>query len=967
MRRKLWITAGIVLALLILAVLIIPHVIDINHYHGQIQSELEKKLGRQVSLGRMGFSVFPPSFEVENAVIGEDPGLNTGHPFATTEKLSVHVKFWPLLFKQLRISSLELDHPRIELVKSVQGSWNFSSLGQPAGKPSPAQKAPGSTEESSAAPELAALQINDGQMAITDHQAHQPRAVYDHIDLKLTNFVAGEQFNVKATAHLPGEGRQAIYLAGKGGPIAPGDPVNTPFDGTITLEQLSIAGVQKFLNSQALSGVDAQVSGESKVKISTGQIASSGSIHLDNLRVRNTSIGYPITLDYDMTSDQKSSVVQIRRGEIKLGPTPVTIAGTINNKPTPALVDLKITASNASIAEGARLASAFGVAFNQGMDVTGVINANIQARGEITHPAMSGQLSARDLLVKGKGIPQPVKVNSIELALTPDVIRSNDFTASTGSTSLTANVVLSQYTSPNTGINASLRAANAQLGEVLNIAKAYGVAAVEGISGEGSLNFDFRAQGPMKNLDALNLSGKGRLQNASLTLPSLTKPVKITNSEFNLGQNSLALENVKAAVGQTNATGTLTLKNFSAPQLQFTLNADKVNVDELQQLVAAPHADSAPPDFWHLVPAAHAETGAAAEPSMLSKMTGSGTITAGAVQYGEMLMNNLHANVSLDRGLINLNPITSDVYGGKQNGSVSVDTRPALTVYTVNLKTDKVDANKLLSSVSSVKKMLYGMLTSNVNASFTSSSADAIARSLNGKLSLNLANGKLTGLDVMHELGTVAKFAGANVNAPSKGFTSIGQLTGNFDVQNGVAQTNDLKAVIDGGTLAGVGKINLANESLNMHVTAVLTKAMSQAVGGTKVGGFMSTALTNAQGEMVIPILVTGSFQRPLVAPDVEQFARMKLQNLIPSSKNPGGFLQGILGAVGSPQQQQQPQQPQAQPSGQNQGPPAGQQPNQPDAGNQQKKPDPLGDLINKALNRKKGQQKPPEKPPEKQ
>jgi len=951
MRRKLWITAGIILALLILAVLIIPHVIDINRYHGQIQAELENKLGRQVSLGRMSFSVFPPSFEVANATVGEDPSLNTGRPFATTEKLSVHVKFWPLLFKNLQISSLELDQPRIELVRSQQGDWNFSSLGQQGAKPSPAQKTPGAApakpSEQGGAPALANLQINDGQIAITDYQTRQPRAVYDHIDLKLSNFVPGEQFNVKATAHLPGEGRQAVYLTGKGGPIAQTDLLNTEFDGAITLEQVSIAGVQKFLNSQALAGVDSQVSGETKVKNSAGKITSSGSIHLDNLKVRTTNVGYPISLDYDLTSDMKSDLIQIRRGEIKLGATPITLAGTINNKPTPAQIDLKITASNASIAEAARLASAFGVAFNQGMDVTGVVNANIQARGAATNPAVNGQLSARDLVVKGKGIPEPVKVNSIELALTPETIRSNDFTASTGSTSLTANIALSQYTSANSSINASLRAANAKLGEVLNIARAYGVSAVEGISGDGSLNFDLRAQGPLKNLDALNLSGHGKIQNASLTLPALTKPLKITNSDITMNQNSLAIDNLQAALGQTNATGNLSLKNFAAPQVQFTLNADKLNVDELQQLVATPHAGAITPDFWRVIPAAHADAGPAPAPGILSKMTGGGVINAGQVKYGDMLLTNVRANVSLDHGLIVLNPITSDVYGGKQAGSVSIDTRPALTVYTVNLKTDKVDANQLLSSVSSVKKMLYGLLTSNVNASFTASTADAIARSLNGKVGLNLANGKFTGLDVMHELASVAKFTGSSFNAPSKGYTSIGQLTGNFDVKNGVAQTNDLKAVIDGGTLAGAGQINLASESLNMHVTAVLTKAMTQAVGGSNIGGFMSTALTNNQGEMVIPVIVTGSFQRPLVAPDVEQFARMRLQNLIPTSKSPGGLVEGILGAVGGKQKQQQ------QPDQQGKQPTA-------DQPQQQQPVNPLGDLFKKL--KKKDQKKPPDK-----
>ncbi len=87
--------------LLVAAALIVPHLIDINHYHSQIQAQLEKRLGRQVSLGNMELSLFPPSFQVENAVIAEDSRFNARSSFATAEKLSVIVKFWPLLHKDV--------------------------------------------------------------------------------------------------------------------------------------------------------------------------------------------------------------------------------------------------------------------------------------------------------------------------------------------------------------------------------------------------------------------------------------------------------------------------------------------------------------------------------------------------------------------------------------------------------------------------------------------------------------------------------------------------------------------------------------------------------------------------------------------------------------------------------------------------------------------------------------------------
>jgi AsmA protein len=107
--RKLGIAILVVILLCVALALIIPHVVDINSYHNQIQTQLEKKLGRQVSLGEMRLSLFPPSFQVQNAIVGEEKAFSTGRPFAEVERLSVSVKLFPLLRKEVDINSLDLD------------------------------------------------------------------------------------------------------------------------------------------------------------------------------------------------------------------------------------------------------------------------------------------------------------------------------------------------------------------------------------------------------------------------------------------------------------------------------------------------------------------------------------------------------------------------------------------------------------------------------------------------------------------------------------------------------------------------------------------------------------------------------------------------------------------------------------------------------------------------------------------
>src|SRR6185503_12486770 len=141
--RKLGIAILVIVVLVIAAALIVPHVIDINQYHNRIQAELQKRLGRTVTLGEMRLSLFPPSFQVQNPVIGEDPrfSFNQSRPFATAEKLAVSIKLMPLLHKNLEVKSLELDRPHIELVRDQQGTWNFATLGQepkPSAAPQPA-------------------------------------------------------------------------------------------------------------------------------------------------------------------------------------------------------------------------------------------------------------------------------------------------------------------------------------------------------------------------------------------------------------------------------------------------------------------------------------------------------------------------------------------------------------------------------------------------------------------------------------------------------------------------------------------------------------------------------------------------------------------------------------------------------------------------------------------------------------
>jgi AsmA protein len=199
-------------------------------------------------------------------------------------------------------------------------------------------------------------------------------------------------------------------------------------------------------------------------------------------------------------------------------------------------------------------------------------------------------------------------------------------------------------------------------------------------------------------------------------------------------------------------------------------------------------------------------------------------------------------------------------------------------------------------------------------------SSDQVMRALNGNIDVNLNNVHYAGVDISHQLASLLGSVPAGQR--DQGFTNILKMTGNILVKNGIAQTNNLQAVLDIANVGAVGTADLASQALNLQLTAVFSRAFSQQAGGATMGGrnvgsFASAALANSQGQLVVPANVTGTFQSPRFTPDLQRMAQMRLKGMVPTADNPMGsassILGGILGQKGQPakgQQQQQQQNP---------------------------------------------------------
>ncbi len=887
--RIRYIAVALVLIVVIALVAVGILASNVDRFRPKVQAELQEKLGRQVTIGHLGLHLFPLSIRADSLNVSEAPGFSSTRPFAVAKALYVSVGLFSLIGGNPEVKDIILDQPQIELIQNPAGVWNYSTIGNSGGA-----NTASSGSSSSNSVSLNKLQINDGQVAITDQKTNQPRSVYDHIDLKLTDFAPGKKFGVDAGAHFPGEGKQLLSFKGNAGPLNPANSAATPIDGHVSIQEFSVAGLNRLVPRTVPPQTDSTASGEADVTSQGAELSAKGNLKLQNTTLKGSKLDFPINANYDLSSNRAQDTIQVKSGTLELGSTTFTLSGNVDAHAKPANLDVRLSTKSSSLTELAKLAGAFGVALNPAYQVKGFLTADVAAKGPATSPQLNGTVSGKQIEASGGEIKQPVSVPEIDIALAPDTIRSNTFTATSGATKVTGNFALAQYSTPNMNVDATLQTEGANIAELLNIAKAYGISAAEGMSGSGNLSANIHVKGPVSKSSELAYSGNANISKASLTSPSLNKPLSITSANVQFSQNSVAITGLNAAVGATGVQGNLSAKNFAAPEVQFNLSSDKIDTADLESLTSP----SKPAPKSSAAAKAPAAPPASNQPPLIDTITGSGTLHAGTIKAQEIVLTSFQANVKLNHGVVTLSPLTTDIFGGKENGTLTVDVRPATPLCAVNAKFAGVDTNALLSAVSSAKNTLYGSLAAQTNLQFALASSNDLPRTLNGTLNFDVTNGQLKNVNILGELSKVGKFLGA---APGQGgnSTALKKFAGTLNIVNGVASTNNLTAALDAGSLAANGTMNLVNQGLNLHMTAALASGTSKAVGGSQVGGFMNTALANNKGELVIPVLVTGTMDHPTFTPDAQALAKMKLNNLLPSVSDPSKLASGILGGKG--------------------------------------------------------------------
>ena len=348
----------------------------------------------------------------------------------------------------------------------------------------------------------------------------------------------------------------------------------------------------------------------------------------------------------------------------------------------------------------------------------------------------------------------------------------------------------------------------------------------------------------------------------------------------------MAVSDGKLKLDDTRATFSAKASEFSKPNLKFEMRLDSIDLD---RYLPAPAEGK---DGGAKQPSSQTET--AANKSVPAKKTDYGPLRrlvldarfdAGALKVQKARMQNLTVRVTARSGIVKLDPMKLDLYGGNLAGNGQFDVRQATPSATVQMNLDGVQAGPMIKDLMQ-KEMLEGAMAADIGLNFTGDTPEQIRQTLGGKGNLQFTDGAIVGIDLASMVRNVQTVFGLAEKTTEKPRTDFSELQMPYTMEKGLFKTDATRLVSPLLRILVAGNADLSKETLDFKVTPKFVATIKGQGDTAERSGIM------------VPVLVAGSFAEPTFTPDLksilnqdlptkEQVQQVKedLKKLIPENK----------------------------------------------------------------------------------
>lgn len=237
----------------------------------------------------------------------------------------------------------------------------------------------------------------------------------------------------------------------------------------------------------------------------------------------------------------------------------------------------------------------------------------------------------------------------------------------------------------------------------------------------------------------------------------------------------------------------------------------------------------------------------------------SGHVKVDNVEAAKIRMDHVDAKLHYQDGILNLAPVTANLYQGNLNAQSTVNINNAVPQIQLQGNLTNVQAGPLLNDLRGPNQKLTVTGIANVDVQVTTvgKDSDSIVRNLNGASRFNFNNGTLEGVDLGYLVDAASSLASKHeISATNNKKTNFGTLTATAIIHNGVISNNDLLLDSPRFNTKGQGTIDLVNQHIDYSLLAAVKESSV-------------TTVKNLAG-LSIPITIKGSLNAPHICLDTE-------------------------------------------------------------------------------------------------
>ncbi len=125
---RLQIALAVLALLVVVLALVVPPLISVSHYKGQITQLIARSLGRPVRLSSVEVRLLPwPGFVLTNLSVAEDPAYGA-EPVLQASTVTASLRLLALWRGKLEIDTISVDDASLNLVRAAPGRWNLDPI-----------------------------------------------------------------------------------------------------------------------------------------------------------------------------------------------------------------------------------------------------------------------------------------------------------------------------------------------------------------------------------------------------------------------------------------------------------------------------------------------------------------------------------------------------------------------------------------------------------------------------------------------------------------------------------------------------------------------------------------------------------------------------------------------------------------------------------------------------------------------